>query len=377
MFDLRPDDEQIAVVETLREIAQKQIRPAAQSAEAAHAVPEKLASDLLATGLVAPVSEDFGGQGMPDLITYLMAVEELACGDAGIAMTALAQGFATTVISSAGTEQQAHVLLPALADGSMTATVAFLEGYGRRPSEYQTVAERNANGWALSGRKVAVANHDRAELTIVIARRSDNDELGAFVVDNRMVTGSVTTITSDAETGALSLGAARLGTVEYDVQLDDEALLGAIDAAPVDLARAVAQIRLVLATIQIGNARAAVEYAAKYATDREAFGRPISSFQGVAFMITDAEMDVESVRLELWRLATALMEATSGRAAEGSLSRVVARVGEVGLRVTRTGVQVLGGHGFITEHPAERWYRSAGVLAAIDFDPLDSPVAQL
>jgi alkylation response protein AidB-like acyl-CoA dehydrogenase len=326
---------------------------------------------------VAPVSEDFGGQGMPDLITYLMAVEELACGDAGIAMTALAQGFATTVISSTGTEQQAHLLLPALADGSMTATVAFLEGYGRRPSEYQTVAERSANGWALSGRKVAVVNHDRAELTIVIARRSDNDELGAFVVDNRMVTGSVTTITSDAETGALALGAARLGTVEYDVQLDDEALLGAIDAAPVDLARTVAQIRLVLATIQIGNARAAVEYAAKYATDREAFGRPISSFQGVAFMITDAEMDVESVRLELWRLATALMETTSGRAAEGSLSRIVARVGEVGLRVTRTGVQVLGGHGFITEHPAERWYRSAGVLAAIDFDPLDSPVAQL
>jgi alkylation response protein AidB-like acyl-CoA dehydrogenase len=148
-----------------------------------------------------------------------------------------------------------------------------------------------------------------------------------------------------------------------------------LDADGLALARALALARLVPVAVSVGCARAAIDYACEYATQREAFGHPISGFQGVSFILVDAQMEAELCRLDLWRVAAALDGAADPTAVEHDVDRVVSAANEMVLRATRTALQVLGGHGFLTDHPVERWYRTAAALAALDFDPLDVPVS--
>jgi alkylation response protein AidB-like acyl-CoA dehydrogenase len=153
-----------------------------------------------------------------------------------------------------------------------------------------------------------------------------------------------------------------------EVRLPTDARLGNAGA----LHRALARVRLSHASMLLGCARAAKEFAQGYANERVAFGRPIASFQGVAFPLADCDMAVEAARLELFDAADALARA-GGEGIEALCARVLGRCGEVALQATREGVQTLGGHGFIREYPVERWYRDAAALSALDFDPSFAP----
>jgi alkylation response protein AidB-like acyl-CoA dehydrogenase len=156
------------------------------------------------------------------------------------------------------------------------------------------------------------------------------------------------------------------------VTLPESALLsGADDLA---LSRAIAWVRLTLPALALGCARAAREYACQYATQRIAFGRPIASFQGVAFPLADQDMAIDAARMELWETARVVETSRDAAQLERLTASCVARAGEVALQTAREGVQTLGGHGFITDYPVERWYRCAAALAAIDFDPAASTV---
>jgi alkylation response protein AidB-like acyl-CoA dehydrogenase len=134
-----------------------------------------------------------------------------------------------------------------------------------------------------------------------------------------------------------------------------------------------ARIRLTLPALAIGCARASLEFARRYATERVAFGRPIAAFQGVAFPLADQDMAVEAARLELWEVARAVEGSRDPGLIERLCANAIAHAGEAVLRATREGVQTLGGHGFICDYPIERWYRCAAALAAIDFDPVAAP----
>jgi alkylation response protein AidB-like acyl-CoA dehydrogenase len=125
--------------------------------------------------------------------------------------------------------------------------------------------------------------------------------------------------------------------------------------------------RLAQAAVSLGAAESATRYAADWGKNRTAFGRPLVGFQGVAFPLANLFMDADSTRL-------ALIEAVSGVTASGDAeertSRVVGQVNHLVRNASREGIELMGVHGVITDHPVERIYRSAGVLAGIDFDPL-------
>jgi alkylation response protein AidB-like acyl-CoA dehydrogenase len=132
-------------------------------------------------------------------------------------------------------------------------------------------------------------------------------------------------------------------------------------------------MRLTVPAVAIGAARAANAYAAAYAQERMAFGRPISAFQGVAFLVADADTAIDAARLSLWSAANELDRITDVAVLDDLVSSTVARVCAAMERVTRDAVQVLGGSGFVKDHPVEYWWRSAMTLAAIDTDPLAVP----
>ena len=172
--------------------------------------------------------------------------------------------------------------------------------------------------------------------------------------------------------GHLGLDAARAGAVDLDLEIGDAGLLGGPDADPDLLARLVSRLRLSTAALALGTARRAREYASAYAMERVAFAKPIAAFQGVSFMLADAEMQIAAARLEVWDVATSLERADID-ALERAVSLAVNYATAVACSVTRDAVQVLGGHGFIEDHPVERWYRSAAALSAVDFDPTCVP----
>ena len=137
--------------------------------------------------------------------------------------------------------------------------------------------------------------------------------------------------------------------------------------------RVISRVRLSLGAIALGTAQRARQYASEYATDRVAFGQPISRFQGVSFMLADAQMHLDAARLDVWDVLTEVDRMPVTRL-ERQVSMAVNHAGEVASSVTRNALQVLGGHGFITDHPVERWYRTTAGLSAIDFDCSCSPL---
>jgi hypothetical protein len=131
------------------------------------------------------------------------------------------------------------------------------------------------------------------------------------------------------------------------------------------------RLRAVVLGADTGTSQRAIDYSAKYATERIAFGRPIAGFQGVSFRLAEAQIRVDAARLEMLDAAD-LLDRGGADKADAAVTKAVNYAGEVAMQSTRDAVQVLGGHGFVTDHPVELWYRCAVALAVLDTDPLCS-----
>ena len=367
VFDLDVSDDRLAVVALGRSLGLDLLSPASKDAERAGAVPDAILRTLHETGLTVPVAEAFGGGGLPDIETHLAAVEVLSYGDPGITMAAIWAGAGAILIGRCATPDQAATWLPSLAtDPAARCPVALYEGFGRAPSEPATTISRTDGGWRVVGRKVAVAfAAEAASLVVVGTDPATDGRLRAAIVARPAERNGVRI---EREDDRLALGASPLCTVTFDLVIGDDELLGGADSDGAGLEIAIGWVRLTLAAAQCGMAQRATDYASKYATERIAFGKPIAAFQGVSFMLADAALRVGAARLELFDTAAHLNAGTSR--SEGPVSRAVNYAGVVACAVTRDAIQVLGGHGFITDHPVEIWYRCSAALSAIDFDPL-------
>jgi alkylation response protein AidB-like acyl-CoA dehydrogenase len=372
MMDLGRSEDQRALGELVHAFAEKELRPAARDAEKVRALPVSLANALHALGVACPVPEKYGGQGVPDLVTHLMVAEELAWGDPGIAYAALGAGHAAVFIAQCGTREQQDAWLPRFTGAEPVAgSVLLYEGFGRQPSELRTRAEKVGPCWVITGEKAEVLHPGAPEVAVIVAKRADTSALAAFVAAGPLANTNLSR--DDRALGRIGLGVAPTGGLALSgLKLPDSALLAGGDELA--LARAIAWLRLTLPAIALGCARAALEFARHYATERIAFGRPIASFQGVAFPLADQDMALDAARMELWESARAVEASDDAAQIERLTRSCVARASEVSLQATREGVQTLGGHGFITDYPVERWYRCAAALAAIDFDPTASMV---
>ncbi len=359
-------DEMLAVAELARDVGLSVLSPTARQAESDRVVPDTVWKALLDTGLMAPLPEERGGGGIPDVHTQMVAVENLAYGDPGITMAAVWSGAAALLLSRHGREPQVQFAETLASSPNARGAVALYEGYGRAPSEFTTSVSPATNGeLRVVGRKVGVAFGAIADPLIVVGVAAGTTALRAVLVP--VDSPGVTVARADR---SLALDAAATVTITFDVTVSADNLVGwADDAESSALASTVGRIRLALAAAEVGTAQRAIDYAAHYATERVAFGRPIASFQGVSFPLAEAQIKVEQARLEIAE-AAALLDADEAADWEDTVSQAVSYASEVGAEVARTGVQTLGGHGFITDHPSELWYRSAAALSAVDFDPL-------
>jgi alkylation response protein AidB-like acyl-CoA dehydrogenase len=374
VLDLTRTDEFRALRSAVRDVAENHIMTMTTHPDRSTILPETALRVLDAMGLRSPRDADDGGQGIPGYIEWALIAEELGKGDAGTALDVVLGAYAAIIVGRCGADRHRRGLVPA-DSGSPRGTMLYFEGFGRAPLELETTATAAGDGWAVSGRKTAVIRPDSSDYGVVIARRGTAGLCAVHLPRACLATLSV--IRDDGAAGKIGLRSAATSTVGLAALTGGELL----DTGPeIELHRSLAGMRLAVASILIGTADAAIRYAAGYAADREAFGRPIAGFQGVAFPLVDAEIALDAARLAIWDLAAGIDRAPDPRYADPSYadprylaeatSAAVAAAAQAGAVGTAIAVNTLGGHGYLTDHPVERWYRDAAALAAIDFDPL-------
>lgn len=371
MFNLAQTAEQLDLRATLQQLGERSIRPAA--AHGGRPSPEALAgiwSDLHGMGLTAPVGPDHGGQGSPDATTAMLIAEEIAYGDPGIGYELVSRAAAASMIENLGTPEQRDRFLPRLVtDREFVGGVGYFEGFGRGPTELASTASRRGGQWELTGSKIGVVHPAGPGVLVLVVADPESGQPAAFVVEPGAV-GGLELTRDDAAIGKLGLDAAATGNIELAGAVVPD--LARLAGEGLELHRSIAVLRLAIGAVCLGTARAALAYAADYANTREAFGAPIAQYQGVAFPLVEVDMELDSARLLIWRAAGEVQRAEDVDWIVTRTGEAVARCHRVALEAGRIGVNTLGGHGFIQDHPVEQWYRAAAMLAAIDFDPLES-----
>jgi alkylation response protein AidB-like acyl-CoA dehydrogenase len=361
LFDLTPDDEQQMLRESVRDFALAKLRPAAQAADDACATPQELLAQANELGLtMVGVPEELGGAvAQRSAVTTVLMAEALAQGDMGIAVACLAPAAVSTALSLWGdADQQATYLPEFVGENVPAASLAVLEPRALfNPFELRTRARRANGGFVLDGVKSLVPRAADAELFIVAAQLEDSDcaNPALFVIEPG---GNGLSIEPEPAMGLRSAATGRM--IFEDVRLPATALLGAPGRDT--MTECVQLGRLGWCALAVGTGQAVLDYLIPYVNERKAFGEPISSRQAVAFTVANIAIELDGMRLATYRAASRVDQGLEF-SREVALARRLCS--ERGVAIGSDGVQMLGGHGYVKEHPVERWYRdlrAAGVM---------------
>jgi alkylation response protein AidB-like acyl-CoA dehydrogenase len=358
-----PSEEQEVVRETLRGFAEEAVRPLARECDEESHVPDDFLQSVWELGLTSTqIPESHGGGGEErSPVTNALVLEELAYGDAALALAATAPSQFAFAILDQGSEEQKQAYLPLFCgDRFHAASLALIEPIPAFDVfSPRTVAEPKGDAWVLSGTKSFVPFGDRASHFLVLARAGSNGSAGveAFVVPRDAEGLSISE--PEKKMGLKALPTHGLTLERVEVAAADR--LGG--DAGCDVARLVNPGRVGLCAVMTGLSRAVMEYAIPYAKDRHAFDQAIAQKQAVAFMLSDMAIETDSMRWMLWRAASQLEQ---GLDATRSAHLARAYAAKQSMKIADNGIQVLGGHGFIREHPVEMWYRHARCLGVLE-----------
>jgi alkylation response protein AidB-like acyl-CoA dehydrogenase len=358
LFDLTPTDEEQMLRDSVRSFALERVRPAAEEADAAAAAPEELLTQANELGLsMVGVPEELGGAlEERSAVTSVLMAEALAQGDMGFAVACLAPAGVSTALGLWGDgDQQATYLHEFVSENVPAAAVCVLEPHALfDPFKLRTTARRSNGGFVLDGVKALVPRAQDAEV-FVVAAEIPNQGPALFVVESKTAGISI------AAEPAMGIRAAATGRVSFErVKLGARALLG--DASPEVYAECVALGRLGWCAVAVGTCQAVLDYVIPYVNERKAFGEPVSHRQAVAFTVSNIAIELEGMRLATYR-AAARADQSKSYLRETALARRLCA--ERGMAIGSDGVQLLGGHGYVKEHPVERWYRdlrAAGLM---------------
>jgi len=344
--------------EAVRDFAAAKVRPAAQDADTERAAAPELLAQASELGVnMLGIPEELGGVMHEQAATTSALVgEALAHGDMGIAYAVLAPGAVATAIGHWGTAEQEATYLPAFGgEGAPAAALAMLEPRPLfDPLRLETTARRDGEDWVLSGAKSLLARATDCELFLVAAQ-AEGVGPALFVVESG---GKGLSVQDEPAMGLRPAATGRL--LIEDVRLPGAALLG--EGKREDYVECVQRARIAWCALAVGASQAVLDYVIPYVNERTAFGEPVSNRQAVAFGVSDIGIETNGMRLATYRAASRADQGEEfGR--EAALARKLCAA--KGMEIGSEGVQLLGGHGFVKEHPVERWYRdlrAAGVM---------------
>ena len=352
-------EEQEMVRNTAHEFSENEIKPVASDNDRNHRFPkdiiEKL-GELGFMGMVAP--EEYGGSGF-DYLSYIIAIEEIskACASTGAIMS-VNNSLVIDPVNTFGSEEQKNKYLPGLSQGKKLGCFMLSEpDAGSDPASMGTRAVREGNVYVLDGVKCWITNGAEADLAIVLASTDAtkrNKGVSAFIVD--MKSTGVTVGKLEDKLGIKATSTAQIYFEDCKVPVSN--MLGEEGDGFKIAMNTLDGGRIGIAAQALGIAQAALEESVRYAKERKAFGRPISNFQGLQFMIADMATRVEASRLLTWKAA--MMKDNGIRYWKNSAMAKL-HASETAMWVTTKAVQIHGGYGCTTDYPVERFFRDAKI----------------
>ena len=370
--DFSLTDEQRQIQELARDFARREIRPVATGYDEREEMPWPVLQAAAKIGLLSyGLPEEYGGGGVPDGIvgiTNFVVMEELAWGCAAVATEIGSTSYAAGPILAFGTDEQKQRYLPRFCDPERVylGALCLTEPHaGSDIAAITTTARRDGDEWVIDGRKQFITNGGIADLHVVFARATGEEGFGAFIVDKgtpglemgrkERKLGMRASHTAEVVLDGCRVPAENRLPTEPGTALPKSSGSGQSGAG---VALTVLQYsRMSFAAAALGLARAAFEYARDYAKEREAFGVPIAQHQAVAFKLAQMAMEIEAARALLWRAGWLALSGRGLPLAEGSMAKCLSA--DVALRCCSEAVQILGGHGYMRDHPVEKWFRDA------------------
>ena len=369
MIGFELSEEEKMVQQVAHEFAKKEIRPVASYYDEHEETPYDVIKKAAAIGFGISREGGLTEESASSLLPCIMA-EELSWGCAGIALAINSSGLAAAAIAATGSPEQRALWLPQIASdrnevhlGAMCLTEP---DAGSDVANIQTTAVRDGDEYVLNGEKQFITNGGIADVHVVFAtedRTKGWAGLGAYVIPKGTPGLSEGTVWKK-----MGIRASHTSNVVLsDCRIPAENKLGAArtsggSAGPGALGALMTleRTRPVVGAYALGIGRAAYEYALDYAKARVQFGKPIIKNQGISFMLADMAMAVDSARLMVWRAAWMAGANVPFLQAEGSMAKCFAS--DMAMKVTVDAVQVLGGQGFMRDHPTEKWVRDAKIF---------------
>ena len=352
-------DEQLMIRETVREAAQDKIAPRAREVDETCEFPTDWVDLLRDLGLFGiPFKPEYGGLS-GSALTLAVAVEELSKVDATAGLILAVQALGGYPFNVAASEEQKQKWIPKMASGEHLAAYALTEtGSGSDAAAMKTRAVKKGNGYLLNGSKMFITHGNVADVVVVFAVTDPTQGTrgtSAFIVERK----------SDGFTSKKikdKLGIRGSDTAELyfdDVVVPEENRLGAEGEGFKIALRVLDRSRPGVGAQALGIAAGALDYAVKYAKERQQFGHPIADFQGIQWMLADMATQVEAARGLVYQSSQMIDDGDPGVTKMSAMAKLFAS--DTAMRVTTDAVQILGGYGYIKEFPVERMMRDAKI----------------
>ncbi|HEX9725726.1 MAG TPA: acyl-CoA dehydrogenase [Vicinamibacteria bacterium] len=356
-MDFELSAEQLEMRRALRDFAQKEILPHAPEWDEKKTFPMKTIKALGELGFLGVVfPPEYGGAGLT-YVDYALVIEELARADASVAITLSAHiSLCSNHIYEQGTEEQKKEFLTPLASGKWIGAWSLTEPEaGSDAGGTRTTAVLDGDQWVLNGSKTFTTNGSVADVAIAMAvtdKSQGSHGISAFIVP-RGTPGFRNGKKED------KLGHRASDTSEMvfeNCRIPKKLLLGKEGEGFISALKVLDGGRIGIAALALGIAQASFECALAYSQQRKQFGKPISSFQGIRWKLSDMATEIDAARLLMYRAAS-LKDRGRRHTKEAAMAKLYAS--EVAVRAANEAVQVLGGYGYIKDYPAERYYRDA------------------
>lgn len=358
-MELQPTEEQALIRKTARDYAERTLIPKAAERDARGEFPEAELRELGKLGLLAiSVPEELGGAGAGP-VAYSLAMQELARGDASVAVAVSVTNMVGELICKMGTPAQQLMWNPRLASGELVCGAFALSepGAGSDPAAMRMAAAKTATGWRLDGTKQWITDGDHAGVIVVWALTdpsAGHHGISAFIVD-----GKAPGITVARLEDKLGLRASSTAQLVFDgVEIGEDSMLGAPGKGFALAMMALDGGRIGISSQAIGIARGALEAAVRYANERQTFGEPIIKHQAVGNMLADAATWLDAATLMTLRAAW-LKETGQPFSQQASMAKLFAT--EHAWKICDIALQVHGGYGYVKDFPVERALRDVRV----------------
>jgi len=359
-FSMELSDEQLALRELAHEFAKNEIRPVAAHHDETGEYPWEVIKKAHELGLMnTHVEEAYGGLELSNFDGLLLA-EELAWGCTGIGTALEANGLAQgPVILGASDALKRKYLEPMTEEAQMCAYAVTEPGAGSDVQGMKTTAVRKGDKYILNGTKMWITNAGVAEWYFVVAltdpEKKARGGMTAFIVEK----GWDGVIVGKKEDNMGQRASDTRGLTFENVEVPAENVVGQEGDGWKLAMAAFDYTRPSVACASVGLARASMEHAAQYATERRTFGKPIAAHQSIAFMIAEMAMNIDAGRLLCWQ-AAALKDAGKRNTMQASMAK--AFCADMAMKVATDAVQVYGGYGFNKEYPVEKLMRDAKIF---------------